>query len=57
MAQFHGKWYLFYHTSELSEGNPYRRSVCVDELTFGTDGKIKTVVPTHAGPAPLDAGK
>ncbi|MGD0767441.1 MAG: family 43 glycosylhydrolase [Tepidisphaeraceae bacterium] len=55
VVQFRGKWYVFYHTSELSNGNSFRRSVCVDELTFGEDGKINVVTPTHAGPAPLPA--
>ena len=55
VVEFRGKWYVFYHTSELSNGNSYRRSVCVDELTFAEDGKINVVTPTHAGPAPLPA--
>lgn len=55
VVEFHGKWYVFYHTSELSNGNSFRRSVCVDELTFGGDGKINVVIPTHAGTTPLPA--
>jgi arabinoxylan arabinofuranohydrolase len=55
VVEFRGKWYVFYHTSELSKGNSFRRSVCVDELTFGGDGKINVVIPTHAGPTPLPA--
>jgi len=53
VVEFRGKWYVFYHTSELSNGNSFRRSVCVDELTFGEDGRINMVTPTHAGPARL----
>jgi len=53
VVQFRGKWYVFYHTSELSNGNSFRRSVCVDELTFDGDGKINIVTPTRAGPPPL----
>jgi arabinoxylan arabinofuranohydrolase len=46
VGEFKGKWYVFYHTAELSGGNGYRRSVCVDELTFDTDGKIIPVKGT-----------
>ena len=53
VVQFHDKWYVFYHTNELSKGNDFRRSVCVDELTFDKDGKINTVSATKHGPAPL----
>jgi len=57
VVQFKGKWYVFYHTSELSNGNAFRRSVCIDELTFGANGRINTVTPTKNGPAPAVAGK
>ncbi|MFZ0826929.1 MAG: family 43 glycosylhydrolase [Verrucomicrobiia bacterium] len=53
VVQFQGKWYVLYHTSELSNGNNFRRSVCIDELTFDATGKINTVTPTKSGPAPL----
>jgi beta-xylosidase len=53
VVQFKGKWYLFYHTSELSNGNAFRRSVCIDELTFDANGLINTVAPTKTGPAPI----
>ncbi len=56
VVEFHGKWYVFYHTSELSNGNSFRRSVCVDQLTFNPDGTIRTVTPTKAGPAPIGQG-
>ena len=54
VVQFRGKWYVFYHTNKLSNGNSLRGSVCVDELTFEADGKIYIVTPTHAGPPPLN---
>ena len=53
VVQFKGKWYVLYHTSELSNGNPYRRSVCIDELSFNANGRINTVTPTKSGPAPV----
>jgi arabinoxylan arabinofuranohydrolase len=51
IIEFRGKWYVFYHTSELSGGNTFRRAVCVDELTFAPDGMIIPVVATSSGPA------
>lgn len=45
VGEFKDKWYVFYHTAELSGGNGYRRSVCVDELTFDSDGRI---IPVRA---------
>jgi beta-xylosidase len=54
IVQFRGKWYVFYHTSELSGGNTFRRAVCVDELTFAADGRIIPVTATRQAPV---AGK
>jgi hypothetical protein len=51
IVQFRGKWYVFYHTSELSGGNTFRRAVCVDELTFAADGRIIPVTATRQAPA------
>ena len=55
VVEFKGKWYVLYHTSELSNGNAFRRSVCIDELTFDANGRINTVIPTKNGPAPAAA--
>ncbi|MGQ7944310.1 family 43 glycosylhydrolase [Flavobacterium sp. WC2509] len=57
IVQYKGKWYLFYHTADLalqnipagSEDRKYiqwRRSVCVDELHYNSDGTIQMVQPT-----------
>jgi type II secretory pathway component PulC len=53
VVQFKGQWYVLYHTSELSKGNAFRRSVCMDELTFDANGRINTVTATKNGPAPV----
>ena len=50
---FKGKWYVLYHTSELSAGNAYRRAVCIDELTFDANGRINVLTATKQGPAPV----
>jgi len=33
-AYFNNQWWYVYHTEELSNGNPYSRSVCVDKMTI-----------------------
>ena len=55
VVQFKGKWYVLYHTSELSNGNAFRRSVCIDELTFDANGRINTVTSSKNGPTPVEA--
>ena len=54
IVKFKGKWYIFYHTADLSNSrtpeagrfNTVRRSVCVDRLYYNPDGTIKKVVMT-----------
>jgi beta-xylosidase len=65
IVDFKGQWYLFYHTADLSlknipEDSPdraftsWRRSVCVDRLYYNADGTIQKVIPTKAGPEPVE---
>jgi beta-xylosidase len=56
IVPFKGKWYVLYHTSELSNGNTFRRSVCIDELTFDANGRINTVTATQSGPISASTG-
>lgn len=58
IVEYHGKEYLFYHTSALSswrqdefkaEGTWTQRSVCVDELKYNPDGTIIPVQQTIKG--------
>ncbi len=62
IVEYEGKWYLFYHDSDLyfkrhpeekskfgwgDPGlHPYRRSINVDYLYYNNDGTIKKVIPT-----------
>ncbi|MBB6730691.1 family 43 glycosylhydrolase [Cohnella zeiphila] len=48
VAEFKGRWYLFYHNQDIS-GQGNLRSMCVDELHFEDDGSIRTVVQTKEG--------
>jgi hypothetical protein len=40
-----GKWYLFYHDSQRSEGVTHLRNVKVVELRHRPDGSIETMTP------------
>lgn len=50
VVDFKGKSYLFYHDADLPGGGGFKRSVCVDELEFKSDGSVKKVEPTKEGP-------
>lgn len=43
-------WYIVYHRHDNPHSNRgFHRQLCVDKMEFTKDGKIKPVVPTHAG--------
>ncbi len=46
---FGGKTYMMYHNGALSGGNGYRRSACLQELTFDEDGNVEEVTESAAG--------
>jgi hypothetical protein len=54
VAEFKGKWYLFYHNQKIS-GQGNLRSMCIDELHFDDDGSIRTVVQTQEGVRSVEA--
>ncbi|MFA0439947.1 alpha-N-arabinofuranosidase [Vibrio sp. 10N.286.49.C2] len=45
IAQFEGKWYLFYHDSSLSGGETHLRCIKMTELIHDDNGDIKTITP------------
>ena len=45
IAEYQGKWYLFYHDCTLSGGQTHLRSVKMTELTYAENGKINTIQP------------
>ncbi|SBT14410.1 glycoside hydrolase family 43 protein [Vibrio celticus] len=45
IAQYRGKWFLFYHDSSLSGGQTHLRSIKMAELTHNADGSIQTIQP------------
>jgi hypothetical protein len=42
IVEIKGKWYLFYHDTQLS-GKTHLRNVKVTELKYNADGTIKTI--------------
>lgn len=46
---FKGKSYFIYHNGGLKDGGSHRRSVCIDYLSYNSDGTIKRVVMTSEG--------
>ncbi len=51
IVDYKGHSYFFYHNSALPGGNDYKRSVCVEEFTYGADGSIPTLTMSTKGPA------
>jgi len=51
IVEYKGHNYFFYHDSSLPGGNNYKRSVRVQEFTYGNDGSIPKLSMT--GEAPL----
>ena len=45
IVEYKGRWYLFYHTCDIS-GRGDLRSICFDKLYFNPDGSIQKVIPT-----------
>ncbi|KAF2787126.1 glycoside hydrolase family 43 protein [Melanomma pulvis-pyrius CBS 109.77] len=41
IAEFKGKWYLFYHDASLSKGVNHLRCVKIREIVYDAEGKIK----------------
>src|SRR3954454_8570589 len=54
VVDYKGKSYFLYHNAALPGGGGYKRSVCVEELTYNPDGTIPTIKMTTAGPAAVD---
>lgn len=49
VVDFKGKSYFFYHTQELPGGGGFKRSVAVEEFSYGADGSIPTITKTKEG--------
>jgi beta-xylosidase len=45
IVEFKGKWYLFYHDSQISGGQTHLRNIKVTALKYRADGSIETIDP------------
>jgi hypothetical protein len=50
VVDYKGNSYFFYHTGNLPGGQSYRRSVCVEQFKYNTDGTIPSIPMTKNGP-------
>jgi arabinoxylan arabinofuranohydrolase len=51
VADYKGHSYMFYHNGTLPGGGSFKRSVCVEEFTYGADGSIPKLTMSKEGPA------
>ncbi|XXS82391.1 glycoside hydrolase family 43 protein [Sorangium sp. So ce176] len=54
IVDYKGHSYFFYHNSALPGGGDFKRSVCVEEFTYGADGSIPAIAMTMNGPSAVD---
>ncbi|WP_163714667.1 glycoside hydrolase family 43 protein [Mangrovibacterium lignilyticum] len=53
IIDYKGKTYFIYHNGGIpTQGQSFRRSVCIDELFYNPDGTIKRIVMTSEGVQP-----
>jgi hypothetical protein len=53
VIDYKGHSYFFYHNGALPGGGGYKRSVCVEEFTYGANGSIPMITMSTKGPAPV----
>ncbi len=47
--EYHGRNFMFYHNGILPNGGGFRRSTCIEEFTWGEDGKLPQMPFTKEG--------
>ena len=50
VVDYKGHSYFFYHNNTLPGGGDFKRSVCVEEFTYGDDGTIPKLTMSTKGP-------
>ncbi|WP_437535018.1 family 43 glycosylhydrolase [Sorangium sp. So ce726] len=50
IVDYKGRSYFFYHNNALPGGGDFKRSVCVEEFTYGADGSIPRLTMSMNGP-------
>ncbi|HET7539146.1 MAG TPA: glycoside hydrolase family 43 protein [Polyangiaceae bacterium] len=54
VVDYKGHSYFFYHNAALPGGGGYKRSVCVEEFTYGADGTIPAIKMSTGGPKAVE---
>lgn len=49
IIDFNNQSYFIYHNGALPTGGDYRRSVCIEKLTYNSDGAINPIAQTSTG--------
>ena len=58
IIDFKGRSYFIYHNGGLSvHGGSFRRSVCIDDLFYNSDGTIRRIIMTTEGVYPVNPRK
>ncbi len=58
IAEVDGKWYLFYHDSQVSNGDTHLRNIKQPiEITYNEDGTIQTIDPFQEDPPAAPAAR
>ncbi len=55
VCDYKGNSYMFYHTGNLPGGGSYKRSVCLEQFKYGSDGSIPTISMTKNGPDQVES--
>ena len=54
IVEYKDRWYFIYHNGKLPEGGEFRRSACIDYLTYNDDGTIQKIKQTSEGVTKID---
>jgi len=54
VVDYKGHSYFFYHNAALPGGGGYKRSVCIEEFTYGSGGTIPEIKMTTTGPKAVE---
>jgi hypothetical protein len=54
VVDYKGHSYFFYHNGALPGGGTFKRSVCVEEFTYGADGSIPKITASTKGPEAVE---
>lgn len=53
VVDYQGHSYFFYHNNALPGGGDFKRSVCVEEFSYGADGSIPPITMSSEGPSAI----